>query len=107
MKNQNISRSFVYRSKPEEIKDFLTINGYLTKEIYDQKGNHIIGFMVINTTIKVSYSSTVRNPISGEPMTVGEPTVSIRNSPVTTSGDVQKAEKSLRLYRLLHRHFGK
>lgn len=107
MKSLYARKRFCYHTEPKEIKMYLAELGYQTEELYNRAGDHAIGFAICNTTITVGYPSTIENPGSGEFMSSGQPMISMRNSPITTGGNEEKAERSLVLYQKLYRRFRK
>ena len=102
MSNIYASRHFRYNSEPEQIRDYLSGLGYATDEIYDRDTKQATGFAIRGTTVRLGYWLVTQGMISP-----AHPTIFLLNTPETTNGDLEMAERSMKLYQKLYRRFRK
>ena len=100
MKNLIANKSFVYSGAPDEIKQWLKGQGYITEDIYDEyQNNKAVAFKIVGTSIKIGY----HNPVNT--YDTGKPKVHLLSGPHLVSTNPEAAERGLELYPKLYRKF--
>ncbi len=96
------SRHFAYSDEPEVIRRYITELGHSTDEIYDRDTKQATGFAIRGTTVRLGYHLVTQGMLSP-----AHPTIFLLNTPKTTGGDLEMAERSIKLYQQLYRRFRK
>ena len=96
-----MARKFRYYAKPEEIKQYLIERGYSIQDLYSRYETEPTGLAIVDTTVRLDYDLVIGESVVAEGM------ITMRNTPITTGGDPEKAERSLKLYQKLYRRFSK
>ena len=96
-----MSRAFVYYVEPEEVKKYLTDLGYQTENLHNRSQGQIGGFAVIGTTVQVGYDLIVAGRFAAERR------IAVLTDPLHTGNDLEKLERSLKLYQKLYNRFRK
>ena len=90
-------RKFAYAVHPDVIRHFVENLGYATSDVGSRE--EVIGFDVVGTTVRVDFDIVVNDQIVAKGM------VSVTNTPLTTGGDLEKARRSVQLYKRLYNRF--
>lgn len=98
-----MSRSFHYRHSLEDVKKYLTEQGYQTTELYYRDGGGPFGFSVEDTLIEVDHDMRFVHPVTGDLLTACQGMVGLHNNPFSPGFTLEKAERSLNLYQKLYR----
>jgi hypothetical protein len=100
MRSIYASRHFAYGDEPEVIRNYITDLGCITDEVYDRDTKQATGFAIRGTTVRLGYRLVTQGMMSP-----AHPTIFLLNTPETTNGDLEMAERSMKLYQKLYRRF--
>jgi hypothetical protein len=104
-------RKFQYYATREEVAHFLKLLGYETVEIYDRHRQEALGYKIVDTTIDLSYDLVLNGMLVGHGMIrlLRDSLDPDPDNPLNrlVNNDLERYERSLKLYRKLYRQFGK
>ena len=100
-----MSRKFRYHAEPQEVKRYVEALGYQTEETYNRERTRATGFAIRDTTVQLSYDLAIKQPVTGDLMTVGYGLIDLSDDIFSTGGDADKLQRSRELYEKLYRRF--